>query len=90
MKVFPRPLRRSPFTRPPLRSPGQSVQREMDRLLEDRMLPVVVFAGVLVLIAVHDWLVVLLNYKVPTALDDPGRPGSRVCHVQIRRLQADR
>ena len=62
MKVFPHPPRRSPFTRHPLRSPGQSVQREMDRLLEDRMLPTLLFATLLGFMAVYDWTVVLLHY----------------------------
>ena len=31
----------------PLRRPGQSVQRDMERLLEDRFLPIVVFATVI-------------------------------------------
>ncbi len=53
MKVFPRP---------PLRSPGQSVQREMDRLLEDRMLPILLFATLMGFMAVYDWTVVLLQY----------------------------
>ena len=62
MKVFPHPLRRSPFTRPPLRSPGQSVQREMDRLLEDRILPIIMFTFMMGFMAVYDWTVVLLQY----------------------------
>ena len=62
MKVFPHPPRRSPITRHPLRSPGQSVQREMDRLLEDRMLPTLLFATLLGFMAVYDWTVVLLHY----------------------------
>ena len=63
MKVFPHPLRRSPFTRPPLRSPGQSVQREMDHLLEDRMLPILMFAVMMGFMAVYDWTVVFLQYR---------------------------
>lgn len=62
MTVFPRPAWRSPFTRKPLRLPGQSVQREMNRLLEDRILPVVLFAAMMGLMAVYDWSVVLLHY----------------------------
>jgi hypothetical protein len=62
MKVFPHPPRRSPFKRQPLRSPGQSVQREMDRLLEDRMLPILMFATMMGFMAVYDWTVVLLRY----------------------------
>ena len=63
MKVFPHPPRRSPFTRPPLRSPGQSVQREMDRLLEDRILPIIMFTVMMGFVAVYDWTVVLLQYR---------------------------
>ena len=62
MKVFPHPPRRSPFKRKPLRLPGQSVQREMDRLLEDRMLPILLFATLMGFMAVYDWAVVLLHY----------------------------
>jgi hypothetical protein len=42
--------------------PGQSVQREMERLLEDRMLPIVMFAVMMGFMAVYDWSVVLLHY----------------------------
>jgi hypothetical protein len=62
MKVFPHPPRRSPFKRKLLRSPGQSVQREMDRLLEDRALPIIVFASVMGVMAIYDWAVILLHY----------------------------
>jgi hypothetical protein len=34
----------------------------MDRLLEDRMLPVIAFATVMGVMAVHDWLIVLFQY----------------------------
>jgi len=53
MKVFPRPQ---------LRSPGQSVQREMDRLLEDGILPIIMFTVMMGFVAVYDWTVVLLQY----------------------------
>jgi len=62
MKVFPKSTRRSPFTREPLRFPGQSVQREMERLVEDRLLPIMMFAVAMGIMATHDWCVVLLHY----------------------------
>lgn len=61
MKVFPRPKQRSPLKRQPLRSPGQSVQQEMHRLLEDRMLPILLFAAMMGFVALYDWSVVLLH-----------------------------
>jgi hypothetical protein len=63
MKVFPKPVRRSPFKRKPLRFPGQSVQDEMNRLLEDRMVPILVFAAIFVVMAVHDWMIALSLYR---------------------------
>jgi len=62
MKVFPKPIRCSPFKRKPLRFPGQSVQEEMDRLLEDRMLPIIMFATIVAVMALHDWLIALHLY----------------------------
>lgn len=63
MKVFPKPPRRSPFTRKPLRLPGQSVQREMERLVEDQLLPTIVFTAALGTVAFNDWLVTLQIYR---------------------------
>ncbi len=63
MKAFPKPVRRSPFKRKPLRFPGQSVQDEMNRLLEDRMVPILVFAAILAVMAVHDWMIALSLYR---------------------------
>jgi hypothetical protein len=39
-----------------LRRPGQSLQREMDRLLEDRLLPVVMFTAMMGMATVSEWL----------------------------------
>jgi hypothetical protein len=63
MKVFPKPARRSPFKRKPLRFPGQSVQDEMNRLLEDRMVPIFMFATVLGAMAFFDWMTVFGFYR---------------------------
>jgi nuclease-like protein len=46
---------RSPLKQKPLRRPGQSVQREMDRLVEDRLLPLMVFTCFMWLLALHEW-----------------------------------
>lgn len=39
-----------------LRRPGQSVQREMDRIVEDKLLPVVVFTTMIGVVTVSEWL----------------------------------
>jgi len=61
--VFPKPVHRSPFKRKPLRMPGQSIQDEMNRLLEDRMIPIVVFVGLFAVYALNDWMITLGLYR---------------------------
>ncbi len=47
--------KRSPLKQKPLRRPGQSVQREMDRLLEDWLLPIIVVSTNFCIVAAYDW-----------------------------------
>jgi hypothetical protein len=47
---------RSPLVARPLRLPGQSVQEELDRTLEDEFLPYLLAAGLLLFAAAMEWL----------------------------------
>ena len=48
--------KRSPLKRSPLRSPGESVHQERERLIEDEWIPYVFLAVMTVFVAVAEWL----------------------------------
>lgn len=45
-----------------LRRPGQSLQREIDRLLEDKFLPIVVFATMIGFVTIYEWERSVFNF----------------------------
>ena len=49
-------LKKSPLKDKPLRQPGQSVQEELDKILEDKLLPYVVASAFLLSLAVQQWI----------------------------------
>jgi hypothetical protein len=48
--------RRSPLKAPPLRTPGQSVDEEMQKLVEDKVMGYVFAAALALIVAVTEWL----------------------------------
>jgi hypothetical protein len=52
---------RSPLKDRPLRLPGQSVQDEIDDILDDEFLHAILIATVFIIIAMYDWIYALFN-----------------------------
>lgn len=47
---------RSPLKKKPLRNPGESIQQEMETLLENEVLPHVMGAAIAIIFAVYEWV----------------------------------
>jgi hypothetical protein len=47
---------RSPLKKKPLRNPGESIQREMENLLDSEVLPQFIAAFMIVAFAVYEWI----------------------------------
>jgi hypothetical protein len=61
MKIHKSEATRSPLKRKPLRNPGESIQLEMENLLENEVLPQVMAAVMVVAFAVYEWIRWLTN-----------------------------
>ena len=55
MAVIQKQKKRSPLRQKPLHNPGESLEGEIQRLLEDRLLPPFVVAVVAIVLAVYEW-----------------------------------
>ncbi|MBT7951037.1 MAG: NERD domain-containing protein [Gammaproteobacteria bacterium] len=55
--------KKSPLKDKPLRQPGQSVQEELDKILDDKLLPYVIASGIFIAFALREWYI----YFYPTS-----------------------
>lgn len=77
----------SPLKRPPLRNPGQSLDRAIDRLVNDDLLLLVMLPGFLWLMAGLEWLMEYLHSpRHPLVLAIAATVATLVCGPRIRRL----
>ncbi|WP_038044458.1 nuclease-related domain-containing protein [Thioalkalivibrio sp. ALJ3] len=62
------PNKKSPLKARPLRNPGESLEQEIDRLINDRAMAYMVAAGVMVAITLLEWLRWWRGFEVPLAI----------------------
>ena len=57
--------KKSPLKKNPLRTPGQSLDEEIQKILDEEVLPYILFPIIMILFAFWDWLIWLHIIKIP-------------------------